>query len=531
MTQYPVLPAEPSTVRRQEDSELNSELLKITESIADQQQTIFREQVEAVNEDNEPSIKNGFFSNYDVQDFTKVKSTATTTTTTTTTTQGRVTPDVSSPRNSDLIEELQLEPQGQPQRRQQPQPQPQPPPQPQPTFGFRPFEDFNSFFANDIRFEAGFDSEPSSFFKLNEPQGPSTPIGRETTVGLTTADATPPPTATPSYTRPTYPETTTVSTTTTAVITTVTPELISETEPTPSTVFYKPFDKNDPKFTPGPIFYKPIELVTVPSSFYTTAGVETTAKSTTEGWKPKVGNYFVDVNAAPKSDSVDSYGAPISNSDITYGSPKVEPYVAPKADTTNLYAAPKADAESNSGSYGAPKTETYSAPKAETYTAPKVESYEAPKVETYEAPKVESYEAPKAESSESYSAPKAETYGAPKAEAVDTYGSPKAESLDSYGSPKAEPIDSYGSPKAEPIQASTVAPSSPPAPAPAGVQAHHPPPRNQRPRGFAPLNRVIGNVRKIVDSQASRLRNNRNHPIAKSAGVLWPYAATVLNVL
>jgi len=502
--------------RRQEDSELETELAKISVEPT----SLFREQVDDKKKEEDeaetPDIKNGFFSNYQVQDFTKV---------TTPTTL----PDISSARNDKPLSES-------------------------PTFGFRPFENFNSFFENDISFEKAFESGQNPYFGFNEPRQTSFASYPFTTVTTTTQSAS---TTAAAYIRPTYQPPTTTPTTTVA-ITETTSTSNSEPEPTASPIFYKPFDKNDPNFTPGPIFYKPIEIIspTTPTTLDYSSSESSTPKSTTQGWKAKVGNKFVDVNAAPKVDIVDSYGAPIRFYENSYLAPvteaassfsSIDTYAAPKAETTESYSAPKADTYSPPATkapewYGAPKEEqadTYGAPKPES-KAP--ESYGAPKseqVDTYGAPKLESkapesYGAPKSEQVDTYGAPKPEaqapdSYGAPKAEAADSYGAPKAEPVDSYGSPKAEPVDSYGSPKAEPLKASETPPAASAGPPAAPAHGGKQPVRNQqRPRRLTPLGRVVNGVRIMVEDQRSRLKKARNNPIVRSAAVFLPYAATLI---
>ena len=367
---------------------------------------------------------------------------------------------------------------------------------------FKPFENFNSFFDNDI----------GNYF--NEEKIQSTTYGfRETTT-------TPAPTAAAvSYGRPTYsPPTRTTPTPTSDTTTPTTPAVTPskyETQPTPSTVFYKPIEPNDPNFTPGPFYYKPVE--TTPSPVQMSDA--TTAKTTTEGWKPKIGNYFVNPNAASKSDLFDSYGAPILNPDNNYVAPipttDSEPSVASKADT-----APTAE------SYSAPTSGTYSAPTSGAYTAPTSGTYTAPTSGTYTAPASGSYTAP---ASESYAPPTEST--PPPAPTVDaspeSYNAP--ESVDSYGAPKAEPIDTYGTPKGEPVSAPTAAPSAAPPPPPAAPSSAKRPPKAKRPRNkLTPLGRVVNGMHIIMNDQVSRLKQVRHTPLGKSAALLLPYAATLI---
>jgi hypothetical protein len=99
-------------------------------------------------------------------------------------------------------------------------------------FRFPPWDNFDSFFQNDLSYR------PNDFAS---------------------------PQTTPTPTRQTYSPPTRRSTTVTAATATT----AAETEPTPSTVFYKPFDGSDPNFTAGPFYYKPVESTT-PSTVETT---------------------------------------------------------------------------------------------------------------------------------------------------------------------------------------------------------------------------------------------------------------------
>ena len=502
-------PTSSSEKRQESEPDFGAEILqKFTESISTETVTLPQEL------DTEPNIKNGFFSNYQVQDFTKVPAPKAPTAAAYTSEST----DVSTPRNSEsgFVR--------------------------QPGFAFQPFQDFNSFFSNDIGF--GFDKDPS-YLALQQQQKSTQEIVQQTAALPREITST-----TTTIALPTYSATTPVATTTTTAASTTTQTTSqtsyakADTEPTPLPVFYKPFDKNDPKFTPGPVYYKPIELVTSPSAFYTAAtkaSTTTTPKTTTQGWKPKVGDSFIDVNAAPKTDIVDSYGNPIT-AERSYTAPTSDSYIEPAEPSAETYIAPFAEANSDSASlyeapktvsltepntetygapeaYGAPKTEsTSSAPTANSYGSPNLDTYGSPSVDTYGAPKVESYSAPKSEAADSYGAPKTEavdSYGAPISAAVDSYGAPKAEAVDSYGAPKSEPLDSYGAPKAAPIEAGKSDSSNAPPPPAAPQQGHashgskHPP-RNARPRRLTPLGRVINGARIIMTEQSNRLKTGKN---------------------